>query len=438
MTTPVPIVISLILLLPSCGEKDLPTAQTPAKLAEEKPPPAEVTASLTWVPQKGKSYSFPNGAQLITHWDEIQRRILALPPSENRDYQLGGAIKTLAAADPALAAAALAEWKHAIPSQWADAAKTVVLELWKKDPAAALDFLLKTLPENTRAYLWPKILAEIPSKEAADILEKFPATSSSLQAAANVLSRWVYRDPEAAARWLDRFASGLTPAQTAIIGNSNYTYFTLDMADLLSPTNGRSPDASRKAFEAATLPAAKRLFAAQYLRETAQKNPDQLSEITAEVEKVLTSADAAELRLETAQAQMRQDPFRYFAELTPEEIQALPDRFLTEMFQSMAGKDSAAAARQAVALDRPDDAASCVFQWFELSPAAATDFVLSLDPGPARQSCLARMFEQFIWKKDFVSAEKYRLEITDPQRAQQADFSLKSARERHAKNANGQ
>ncbi len=375
------------------------------------------------LPAHGSSASImPSGEVLLTHWDEIQKQIMARPAGMLRDRLISQSIKQMAAVDPERAALILTEWKNAVASEWFGTAKIVVQNRWKTDPAAAVDFLSNKVPPAMQGGLWHQILAELPPAEAAGWIDRIAHEGGKFRGAASMLARWLQRDPEAAAAWMDRFAATLTPEQLEVVASPNY---------LFMDGTGLPPlEAARRAFAAAKEPAARRFFADRYLGSVKVQQPDQLSEITARVEAELHGAETQGFREDIALNQMREDPAAYVAELTAEEVKQLPDKFLSETISTWAQKDSPSATRWALALNREQDVVSGVQSWYSLDPSAAAGFAFALPAGKMRDDSLSNLCDQFSYSRDFAAAEKCLAAIEDKTTADRAAWRLENSRKR--------
>ncbi len=207
-----------------------------------------------------------------------------------------------------------------------------------------------------------------------------------------------------------------------------YLYFNM------TDRNGLPPiEAARRAFAAAKAPAARRFFADNYLRSVKQHEPAQLAEITSAVEAKLFVAVTTGFREEIALNQMREDPARYVAELTPEEVKRLPDSFLGETIRAWADKDSPAATRWALSLNREQEVVSGVHSWYSLDFSAATSFAFSLPSGKMRDDSLAALCGRLGWDQDFSAAETCLKAIVDEKIVRMAVSNLERARQRYSK-----
>ncbi len=417
-------------LLVGC-EKQASTPSSPRSATSPAVSPVQMAAEVKEIPGftlnlETQTTNWPDAATLLAHWDEIQRRIRAQPRGTRRDGLMAAAIQQLVEGDPKRAAEALAAWKDATPSLWARAAGNVVKALWRQDQGAAAVILRDSVPRAQQGGLWLEVLAPTPPEQAAKWLDAMPPGDSKSNAAAVILSRWLKRNPEAAAAWLDKFGAGLPLSEVEKIFHPNYGY-----SDTQDDVGAPDPmEAARRAFEAAKLPAARRFFAESYLREVEAAQPGQLTEITTVVEKELASSDATALMTEAALKQMRADPAAYLADLAPEQIKQLPPDFTREAISSWASKETPTATRWAVAQGRPEETAQCVDSWYRLDPPAVIQFALALPPGLVRDRGLEKLCDRLSWDQDFATAEKCRALIEDKDLAQSAAFRISEGKKR--------
>ncbi len=418
------------MMLMSCGRQEVPPVAAPSKPREETKSAStgEGDAKIPnfHLPASASSGSrMPSGPDVLKHWDEIQRQILARPAGMLRDRSMGQSISQLATVEPERAARILGDWKNAVASAWFGTAKIVVQNLWKTDPAAAVDFLSNKVPPAMQGGLWHQILAALPPEEAAGWIDRITHEGGRLRAAASMMARWPGQNPEAAAAWMDRFAATLTPEQLEVVATPNYIY--ADMRDV----DGMPPlEAAHRAFAAAKDPAARRFFAESYLRSVKLKQPDQLSEITAQVEAELSSTAVRGFREDIALSQMREDPAGYVAELTAEEVKQLPDKFVSETISAWAQKDSPAATRWALSLNREQDVVRGVESWYSLDPSAASGFAFSLPAGKMRDDSLSSLCDRYGYSRDFAAAEKCLAAIKDKKTADLTGWRLENSRKR--------
>jgi hypothetical protein len=378
------------------------------------------------LPAHGSSASMmPSGEVLLAHWDEIQKQIMARPAGMLRDKLISQSIKQMAAVDPERAARILTDWENAVASEWFATAKIVVENLWKTDPAEAVDYLSNKVPPAMQSGLWHQILAALPPEEAAGWIDHIAHEGGRLRAAASIMVRWPQQNPEAAAAWMDRFAAHLTPEHLEVVASPHYFY-----SDGWDPGRLTPLEAARRAFAAAKEPAARRFFADSYLRSVKASQPDQLSEITAQVEAELSGTEAHGFREDIALNQMREDPAAYVAELTAEEVKQLPDKFLSETISTWAQKDSPSATRWALALDREQDVVNGVQSWYSLDPSAAAGFAFALPAGKMRDDSLSYLCDQFGYSREFAAAEKCLAAIEDNTTAGRAAWRLENSRQR--------
>ncbi len=420
-------VILAVVVLISCGRQEvLPVATSSKPPQEIKPATAKATPVKIpnfSLPTKTSSFSWmPTGAILLEHWDEIQKQIMARPAGMLRDRLIAQSISQLAAVEPERAARILGEWKNAVASAWFGTAKIVAQNLWKTDPVAAVDFLSNKVPPAMLGGLWQQILAELPPAEAAGWMDRITHEGGKFRAAASMLARWPQRDPEAAAAWMDRFAATLTPKQLEVVASPNYLFMDGNGLPLI--------ESARRTFAAAKEPAARRFFADRYLRTVKGQQPDQLAEITARMEAELSGAGTQGFREDVALNQMREDPAAYVAELTPEELKQLPDKFLGETIRAWADKDSPAAVRWALSLNREQDVVIGVGSWYSLDPSAAAGFAFSLPVGKMRDESLSALCDRFGYSRDYDTAEKCLAAIKDQKTADSAAWRLENSRQR--------
>jgi hypothetical protein len=415
------------ILLVSC-EKSNPQGAggQPPQLQSAQPQTSSAEARPVTIPGfklLPRGALWPDSATLLAHWDEIKAQVLGIPSGARRDARFALALSQLAAVDPARAAKELAEWKHYLPSAWADAASKVVAALWKSDPAAAANFITSEVPPAMQGRLWTQVLVPLTPQVAAPWVSAMPHSQSRLRTAGSILLRWQRRDPEAAAAWFDSFTADLHEADMSIVSQPNYFYG--DNSD-----SGRLDhlEATRRAFEAAKSPLARRHFANAYLREVAATQPENLADITATVEHQMQSGGGPTVRDETALAQMRSDPAAYIGQLTTEEMQNLPQRFKLETIQEWARKDSAAAAQWAVSINHLDGAPPAITEWYRIDAPAATSYALGLPTGPIRDKSLEQLCNRLSLDRDFETAEKCRIAISDRELARVAGLHIQSGR----------
>lgn len=376
----------------------------------------------------GHSLRLPSGPVLAAHWDEVRQLILARPAGSHRDAMLCTAISALAATDPALAGQALADWKNAIPSDWAKAARAVAQALCAQNPDAAMEFIEREVPSSRQSEIWPILLGGMPPDQAAARLDLTNPNTAKLRAAATILTNWTTHDPPAAAAWLDKLGTTLSPGQLKIVAAPNYFVGFQNGAPKFSFL-----EASRQAFEAARHPVARKIFADDYLRAAAREQPALLADITAEVEKQLAASDAADLSRGAALTQVRDDPPAWFAALTEDEIRSMSPRFLSEALQVWTQKDTPAATRWAVARRLTDQVGAGVGRWYSMDRAAALSYVSSMPASEIRDCGMLELCDRFSGDQNFEAAEKCLGEIVDPKLKDQGMVRLAGAKERAAR-----